>query len=117
MVGLTRFHPGFFLRSAIPAFGSQLSLYVYRPLQSAVDRTFVGDLEQPPPLLFRKLSVQLNHPLETIDSCLLGRSVTRFAVLCVDLLVRDVDMDVIEWPALAPRIHSNGHRCTCSQAR
>ena len=113
-------HPGSirtFPWSTARIIGSKFCPYVYRPLQSAVDRAFVGNLKQPPLLFVRKSSRQPYLPLESIDSCSAGRNIARLAVHCVDFFMRDIDVDVIKRPALASCIHSNGHRRARSEAR
>jgi hypothetical protein len=73
--------------------------------QRAVNRAFVGNLQQTRPLLKIERAPQGDPPapgiyLVTDDT---------FRVLRVHLVVAHIDRHFFERPALAPRIHADGH--------
>src|SRR5262252_4885688 len=73
-----------------------------------MDRTFLGDFDQPLPLIVRERALEIDLPVDAIESAL-PRVAVR-TVLCPHLRVRELNANVSQRPLLAACIHRDRHR-------
>src|SRR3546814_9858139 len=84
-------------------------------MQGAVNRAFVGDLQQPPTFLRRQVPPHLDDPLDAVDLAFLR--LAGCAVLGVNLPVRKGDPRPLEREALALGVEPEGHRGAGAERR
>src|SRR3546814_7785996 len=77
-------------------------------MQGAVNRAFVGDLQQPPTFLRRQVPPHLDEPLDAVDLAFLR--LEGCAVLGVNLPVRKSDPRPLERETLALGVEPEVHR-------
>jgi len=70
--------------------------------------TFLRDLDEPVPLIGRELPLQMDLPLDVVESSL-ARVAVR-AVLCPHLRVRELHANPPQRPLLAACVHGDRHR-------